>query len=66
MSRHDREPEFETIGYDELVRDDELSWLLKFPDVVEPVWLPKAECEIDEADMTIEVPDWLVVDRGIG
>ena len=49
-----REIEYESIGYDELLRDDELAWL------------PKAECEIDEDAMEISVPDWLIIDRGIG
>lgn len=61
-----REPEYETVAYDELLRDDELAWLLDFPDLDDPVWLPKAECEIDEDAMEISVPDWLIVNRGIG
>jgi len=29
------------------------------------IWFPKSECEFDEDDMTISVPEWLAENEGL-
>jgi len=49
--------------FDELIRETELSWLLKMGD--DEIWFPKSKCELDENDKIIVVPEWLAIEKGL-
>jgi len=51
----------EQIDFDELIKETDLSWLLKIDG--DQIWFPKSRCEIDEDDGTIEVPEWLAIEK---
>ena len=50
-------------AFDELIKESELAWLLKMSD--DEIWFPKSECELDEHDKLITVPEWLAVEKGL-
>jgi hypothetical protein len=37
----------------------------KFFDGKTTVWLPKSQCEWDETDRTMQMPEWLAMDKGL-
>lgn len=47
----------------ELIHETELAWLMLIED--QEVWLPKSQCEFDEDDGTVLVPEWLAVEKGL-
>lgn len=47
----------------ELEHQTELAWLMTIED--EQVWLPKSQCEWDENEGTILVPEWLAIEKGL-
>lgn len=49
--------ELQTIDYDALIHEGEQAWLVDIDG--RELWLPKSQCEIDEDDSTIEVPQWI-------
>jgi len=46
------------LKYDEMIRETELAWLLRFGD--DEAWLPKSLCENDCENYVISVPGWMV------
>jgi len=51
------------IPFDEIVTETDAAWLLDVGD--DKIWLPKSQCDIDEDDNTIEVPEWLAIEKGL-
>lgn len=37
----------------------------RFFDGKETVWLPKSQCEWDENDKTMTMPEWLALEKGL-
>lgn len=29
------------------------------------VWVPKSQCEYDEDDETLQIPEWLAIEKGL-
>ena len=52
-----------TIQYDELIRDQEMSWLLHIDG--RDIWFAKSISTIDEDECTIELPMWLIEKEGL-
>ncbi len=47
----------------ELRRETEKAYLLF--DGTREAWLPKASCEWDEKDKTMQMPEWLALEKGL-
>ncbi len=45
------------IDYDALLTESHQAWLVEIDG--RQIWLPKAQCDIDENGSTIDVPAWL-------
>lgn len=54
----------ETIYFERLVHQTTDAWLIE-TDSGDEVWLPKSQCELDEDDNTVEVPEWLAIEKGL-
>lgn len=37
----------------------------RFFDGTRTVWLPKSQCEWDETDKTMAMPEWLAMEKGL-
>lgn len=57
------EDEMYTIQYDHLVCDLVISWSLWIDG--REILLPKSICAIDEDELTIQVPEWLMEKEGL-
>jgi hypothetical protein len=55
------------ISFEELVRETPAAFLLKMEEGIfgEKVWFPKSQCTLDEETKTIEVPEWLAIEKGL-
>jgi len=53
----------EAIYFDELIKETEIAWLVKIDK--EEIWFPKSQCELDEDDKKVEVPEWLAIEKGL-
>ena len=51
----------EEFAFDEIIKETPDAWLLDMGDG--KVWFPKSQCEIDEDGNTIEVPEWLAIEK---
>jgi len=51
------------IPFDEFKTETPMAYGVMVDDVM--VWLPKSQCEIDEFEMVVEVPEWLAIEKGI-
>lgn len=52
------------LKYDEMLHETELAYLLRFD--TEEEWIPKSQVEsIDEDNCTVELPEWLVLKKGL-
>lgn len=49
--------------YDELIHTSSDAWLLRFDDV--EYWFPQSQCDIDEEDKIITMPEWMAKTRGL-
>lgn len=59
----DEESEIHNFDYEEFIDETDKAWYL----VVEGKgnWFPKSVCQIDKENMTIDVPEWLAIDKEI-
>jgi len=48
--------------FDELLKETAMAWLIRIDE--EEIWLPKSQCDMDEAGCVIDVPEWLALDKG--
>jgi len=59
----------EEISFEQILVDGDLAWLLLLdgsdPWNQKKEWFPKSKCEIDEANYTIQVPEWLALEKGL-
>ncbi len=46
------------VMYDAFIRETDLAWILKFEN--REVALPKSQCEFDEEEGIVMVPQWLI------
>jgi len=51
------------IHYDELLHETYNAWLLEIWD--EEIWFPKSQCDLDEENKTITIPEWLAEKKGL-
>ena len=51
------------IPFDRILQESDLAWLLDLGD--DEVWFPKSQCELDEDNKFIEVPEYIAVDKGL-
>jgi len=49
------------LPFDDILKETDSAWLLDFGYI--EVWLPKSQCEMDEDENTIEVPEWLAIEK---
>jgi hypothetical protein len=49
--------------FDEIIKETPDAWLLDMGD--EKVWFPKSQCELDEDEQIIDVPEWLAIEKGL-
>jgi len=57
-------PEMVTITVDDLIHETDAAWL--FDVAGSEVWLPKSNCEYTPGRIkTVEVPEWLAIDKGL-
>lgn len=56
--------EYVEVDFDELIRESDSAWLIRTADGDE-VWLPKSQCELDEDDNRVDVPEWLAIEKGL-
>jgi hypothetical protein len=52
------------IFFEELEHETVDAWLIVTADG-DKVWLPKSQCELDENDSSVEVPEWLAIKEGL-
>lgn len=52
------------ICFAELVRETDKAWMFKTDDG-DAVWLPKSQCELDEDELLVQVPEWLAIEKGL-
>lgn len=52
------------VYYVELVQETDQAYLIETTDGAQ-VWLPKSQCELDESDMSVQVPEWLAYNEGL-
>ena len=52
------------IGIDGEV-EDETGLAYRFTDGVLRVWLPKSQCEWDEGERVMTMPEWLAKEKGL-
>ena len=50
-----------TLVYDDFVTPTAKAFLVTFGD--EEVWLPQSLTEIDESSNTLEIPEWLAIEK---
>jgi hypothetical protein len=59
----------EEIPYIRIVKETGLAWLVLFNDdnpiCPQQEWLPKSQCEIDEDEETISIPEWLCLEKDL-
>lgn len=48
----------ETASYEEIVNESDAAWQIKFDDE-RTLWLPKSQCEVNENDKEVYMPNWL-------
>lgn len=48
---------------EELIRTSEKAWFISVDG--ETIWVPKSQCDFDQDDMIIMIPNWLAKDKGI-
>ena len=48
---------------EEYIRSSENAWLVQIDG--EEFWLPKSQCEFDEVDMIVMIPNWLAKKKGL-
>jgi len=48
---------------EELITETDKAWLLSVDG--EELWLPKSQCEFDEDEMVVDIPDWLAEEKGL-
>lgn len=53
----------ETFDFEELIHETDLAYLVEIEG--DEYWLPKSQCDIDEDDQTIEMPNWLAREKGL-
>jgi hypothetical protein len=51
------------IEYDEIIRKSDKGVLIKIEG--DKYWLPKSQVEINEDDDTIDIPEWLLKEKGL-
>jgi len=51
--------ESDEYDYDEIIAETDAAWCLRMSDTGEGTWFPKSQCEIDDHNMVVEVPNWL-------
>lgn len=53
------------ISFVELVNETAAAWLLQLEEGIfgKKEWFPKSQCELDESGRTIEVPEWLAIEK---
>lgn len=49
--------------YDNLEHETDEAWLLRMD--VYNIWFPKSQCNINEDEEIIEVPEWLAIEKGL-
>jgi hypothetical protein len=62
MFRGDDAPP-KNLYYQEKVTETNKAWLLDIQG--EEIWIPKSQCDINEDDHTIEIPEWLADKKGL-
>lgn len=53
----------EILVFDEMVKETDSAWLIEFDR--KRVFLPKSQVDIDMEDNTVEVPMWLIKEKGL-
>ena len=52
------------VYFEELIRESDQAWFIFLEDGRE-IWFPKSQCELDEDEKWIDMPDWLAFDEGL-
>lgn len=52
------------VYFERVICESELAWLVETADGDE-AWLPKSECQLDEDDNSVELPEWLAIEKGL-
>lgn len=55
-------PEVE-VDFDEVVHESDSAWKVKIGD--KEVWLPKSQCDLDEYNDVVTMPEWLAKKEGL-
>ena len=55
--------EIVTLVYDDFIAPTPRAFLVTFGD--EKIWLPQSLTEIDGNTKTLEIPQWLMIEKGI-
>jgi hypothetical protein len=66
----DTEREPCTVGFSLLVHQTDKAWLIDFgkpsdKQGVASKWVPKSQCTMDTTECTIEMPYWLMAEKGL-
>jgi hypothetical protein len=48
----------------EVVKSTEKAWFVETEDGLE-AWIPKSQAEFDEDTLTLTLPEWLAIDKGL-
>lgn len=65
QSRHNPQERIATLEYDEILIDSPAHDAIYFRFGSDSIWLPRSQIEVDRAENQVQVPEWLVVKRGL-
>jgi len=63
INEDERSDDMLEFNFDEVEAETEMAWLLKIDR--DKTWFPKSRCRLDSQAKTVEVPEWLAMEKGL-
>ena len=51
------------INFDEVIKETALAYLIRIDE--DEIWLPKSQCDMDQAGHVVDIPEWLALDKDL-